>query len=254
MKFSNALLGFAAFASLAAAPALAQEVTVTGNVALATDYTFRGLSQTDNHPAVQGGLDASFGSSGFYAGAWASNVDFGFGDSIELDLYGGYKFPLGPVAMDVGVIGYLYPGAADDGLSQGTGELDYYEGYVKGSFAPADGFTLGGAAYWSPEFTAETGNAYYVEINGAYTVSPSFSVSGAYGYQDIEDIDGIFAGTDGDSYSTWNIGGTYSNWGLGFDLRYVGTSVDASDPIVTSAFTTDQKADGRVIFSIKKAM
>jgi hypothetical protein len=67
------------------------------------------------------------------------------------------------------------------------------------------------------------------------------------------DIDGIFAGTDGDSYSTWNIGGTYSNWSLGFDLRYIGTSIDSEDPIVTSAFTTEQKADHRIIFSIKKS-
>ncbi len=253
MKINRALFGVAALASLASvAPAMAQEATITGNVAIATDYAFRGLSQTDANPAVQGGVDASFGS--FYAGAWASNVDFGFGDSIELDLYSGYKFPIGPVALDVGVIGYLYPGAADDGISQGTGELDYYEGYAKGSFAPADGFTIGGAAYWSPDFTAETGAAYYVELNGGYTFSPSFAVSGAIGYQDIEDIDGVFAGTDGDSYSTWNIGGTYSNWGLGFDLHYIGTSIDGADPIVASAFTTEQKADDRVIFSIRRTM
>lgn len=253
MKINRGLIGVAAIASLASvAPAMAQETTVAGNVAIATDYTFRGLSQTDSNPAVQGGFDASFGS--VYAGVWASNVDFGFGDSIELDVYGGYKFPIGPVAMDVGVIGYLYPGAVDDGFSQGTGELDYYEGYVKGSFAPADGFTVGAAAYWSPDFTAETGNAYYVEINGGYTFSPNFSVAGAVGYQDIEDIDGIFTGTEGDSYSTWNIGGTYSNWGLGFDLRYVGTSVDDTDAIVTSAFTTEQKADDRIVFSIKRVM
>lgn len=249
------LLICGAFAAVASAPAFAQEATpfsVAGNIALATDYTFRGLSQTDSHPAVQGGFDASFGS--FYAGAWGSNVDFGFGDSIELDLYGGYKFPVGQIAMDVGVIGYLYPGAADDGLAQGTGELDYYEGYVKGSFAPADGFTVGGAFYYSPEFTAETGAAYYGEINAGFTVSPAFSISGAVGYQDIEDINGIFAGTVGDSYTTWNAGGTYSNWGLGFDLRYVGTSIDSSDAIVTSAFTSAQKADDRIVFSIKRAL
>jgi uncharacterized protein (TIGR02001 family) len=239
-------------AGAAAAPALAQEATLSGNITLATDYTFRGLSQTDNHPAVQGGLDASIGS--FYVGTWASNVDFGFGESIELDVYGGYKFAVGPVALDVGVIGYLYPQAADDGISQGTGELDYYEGYVKGSVNPANGFTLGGAAYYSPEFTGETGDAYYLEINGAYAFGPAFSVSGAYGYQNIDNVFGVFGTGGDDSYSTWNLGGTYSNWGLGFDLRYVGTSVDATDPIVVSGFTTEQKSDGRVIFSVKKAM
>lgn len=248
----RSLLVFGALFAATAAPALAQEVTVTGNIALATDYTFRGLSQTDSKPAVQGGFDLAAGS--FYAGAWGSNVDFGFGESIELDLYGGFKFPLGPIAMDVGAIAYLYPGASDDGLVQGTGELDYYEGYVKGSIAPAEGLTIGGAAHYSPEYTGETGDAYYFEINGALVITPALTASAAYGYQDIGDVTGVFPGDVGDDYSTWNVGGTYSAYGLGFDLRYVGTSVGSGDPIVANAFTSDQRADGRVVFSIKRAM
>lgn len=241
-----------ALAGAAVAPALAQEATLTGNITLTTDYKFRGLSQTDNNPAVQGGLDASVGS--FYAGAWASSVNFGFGASMELDLYAGYKFDLGPVALDVGAIGYLYPGAADDGISQATGELDYYEGYVKGSVNPANGLTLGTAGYYSPEFTGETGAAYYLELNGAYAFTPSISVSGAYGYQSIDNVFGVFGDGGEENYSTYNFGATYSGWGLGFDLRYVGTSIDADDNIAIIGFTTEQKADDKVIFSIRKAM
>jgi uncharacterized protein (TIGR02001 family) len=239
-------------AGAAVAPALAQEATLTGNITLTTDYAFRGLSQTDNHPAVQGGFDASVGA--FYLGTWASSVDFGFGASMELDVYGGYKFAVGPVALDVGAIGYLYPSAADDGISQATGELDYYEGYVKGSVNPANGLTLGAAGYYSPEFTGETGAAYYLELNGAYAFLPSLSVSGAYGYQNIDNVFGVFGTGGEESYSTYNFGATYSNWGLGLDLRYVGTSIDATDPIAVIGFTTEQKADDRVIFSIRKAM
>ena len=228
------LLICGAFAAVAAAPAFAQEVAISGNVALTTDYAFRGISQTDQSPAIQGGLDLSAGS--FYLGTWASNINFGTGGAnLELDVYGGYKFAAGPVAFDVGIIGYLYPGAADDGA-----ELDYWEGYVKPSIALSDSFTLGGAIYYSPEFTGESGDALYYEVNGAFTVSDALSFSGAVGMQSV-DTDGFFFGED--EYTTWNVGGTYSAMGLGFDLRYVGTDVDDVEI-----------ADSRVIFTVKKAM
>jgi uncharacterized protein (TIGR02001 family) len=228
------LLICGAFAAVAAAPALAQEVTVSGNVALATDYTYRGISQTDESPAIQGGFDLSAGS--FYAGTWASNINFGTGGAnMELDVYGGYKFAAGPVTFDVGVIGYLYPGASDD-----VAELDYWEGYIKPSIALSEQFTLGGGIYYSPEFTGESGDGFYYEVNGAFVASPSLTFSGAVGMQSV-DTDGFFFGED--EYTTWNLGGTYSAMGLGFDLRYVGTDVE-DVPI----------ADNRVIFSIKKAL
>lgn len=230
------LLIFGAIAAATAAPAFAQDVTISGNVALATDYAFRGVSQTDESPAIQGGFDATFGSSGFYAGTWASNINFGTGGAnMELDVYGGYKFAVGGVNVDVGVIGYLYPGASDD-----AAELDYWEGYIKPSVALSKEFTLGAAIYYSPEFTGDSGDGVYYEVNGAYTVSPELSFSGAVGHQTV-DTAGFFAGED--EYTTYNIGGTYTAGGLGFDLRYVGTDVDN-----VSIY------DDRVIFSIKKAM
>jgi len=228
------LLVFGFIAAAAAAPAFAQEVTVSGNVALATDYAFRGVSQSDG-PAVQGGFDVAFGDSGLYAGTWASNINFGGGSDLELDVYGGYKFALGGVAMDVGVLGYLYPNAQDDGA-----ELDYWEVYAKPSIALTEQFTLGAGIYYSPEFTGESGDGLYYEVNGAFAVSPELGLSGAVGKQSV-DTDGFFAGED--EYTTWNVGGTYSAFGLGFDLRYHGTDVDD-----VSIY------DDRVIFSVKKAL
>ena len=228
------LLVFGIIAAATAAPAFAQEVTVTGNVALATDYAFRGVSQSDG-PAVQGGFDVAFGDSGLYAGTWASNINFGGGSDLELDVYGGYKFALGGVAMDVGVLGYLYPNAQDDGA-----ELDYWEVYAKPSIALTEQFTLGAGIYYSPEFTGESGDGLYYEVNGAFAVSPELALSGAVGKQSV-DTDGFFAGED--EYTTWNVGGTYSAFGLGFDLRYHGTDVDD-----VSIY------DDRVIFSVKKAL
>lgn len=230
------LLVFGALVAATAAPAFAQDVAITGNVALTTDYAFRGISQSDESPAISGGFDASFGDSGFYAGTWASSINFGTGGAnMELDVYGGYKFALGPVSMDVGVLGYLYPSAQDD-----PSELDFYEVYAKPSIALSKEFTLGAQVAYSPEFTLDGGDAVYAEVNGAYVVSPELTLSGAVGMQ-TADVNGYFFGED--DYTTWNVGGTYSAMGLGFDLRYVGTDLD-NVPI----------ADDRVTFSIKKAL
>ncbi|MGE0313691.1 MAG: TorF family putative porin [Lautropia sp.] len=87
--------------------------TLTANAAVVSDYRFRGVSQTFRKPALQGGVDYGH-SSGLYVGSWASMVDKDFyADSagIELDIYGGYKFPLGAGwTGDVGLLQYLYPG------------------------------------------------------------------------------------------------------------------------------------------------
>ena len=93
------------------APAL----TLSGSATLTTDYRFRGVSQSDEGMAVQGGFTLSH-SSGFYAGAWGSNLSgwgtFG-GANMELDLYAGYKLPVGEGTLDLGGTWYMYPSGAD---------------------------------------------------------------------------------------------------------------------------------------------
>jgi uncharacterized protein (TIGR02001 family) len=100
-----------------AAPA--SPYTFTANVALVSDYRFRGISQTNGQPAIQGGFDWSH-TSGFYLGIWSSNV-YGNGAAVgnpiytggsqEIDLYGGYKWNMGDFALDVGFLQYYYPNA-----------------------------------------------------------------------------------------------------------------------------------------------
>jgi uncharacterized protein (TIGR02001 family) len=92
---------------------------LTGNVALTSNYKFRGqdqdmLGRNDQaktsgfKPAIQGGLDYAFGESGFYVGSWNSSVDWLKGNSLESDFYGGYKFKAGPLDLDVGALTYVY--------------------------------------------------------------------------------------------------------------------------------------------------
>ncbi len=106
-------------------PALAQQkapepdFTITGNFGITTDYRFRGVSQSNKDPAVQGGIDFAH-KSGFYLGNWNSSVSewaSAFGSGIEMDLYGGYKTEIAGVAVDAGLIYYYYPGAQQSATS-----------------------------------------------------------------------------------------------------------------------------------------
>ena len=111
----------------AATVAQAEDSAVSANIAAASNYLFRGITQTDDGAAVSGGLDYDFGN-GFSLGTWLSNIDFGGKESAEVDIYGGYGSTYKEVDWGVGAIYYYYPGAGGD--KQG-GDLDYAE--VNGS-------------------------------------------------------------------------------------------------------------------------
>ncbi len=88
-----------------------RKLTWSFNLGGTSDYVFRGISQTDNDPTMQGGLDVGYGI--FYAGVWASGLDFSNIASeaqVEVDFYAGIKPVWGPATFDLGVIYYAYPG------------------------------------------------------------------------------------------------------------------------------------------------
>ena len=124
---------------LTAAPAFADEAdppsefTITGNVALVTDYRFRGLSFTAGDPAIQGGINVNH-KSGFYVGTWGSNLeDSPVYGSMELDIFGGWTGPIGSgITADVGLLYYAYPNGK-------VGKAEYFEPYASLSttFGPA---------------------------------------------------------------------------------------------------------------------
>ena len=111
------------------APAPEPDWTFTGNVGLYSQYVFRGISQTNEKPAVQGGFDLGH-KSGFYVGTWASNISWISTDirsphrrrassSMEWDFYGGYKGSLpADFGYDLGVLYYWYPGTYPSGFTQ----------------------------------------------------------------------------------------------------------------------------------------
>ena len=206
----TALACAAALAALLTASAASAQVTpeIAWNVGVTSDYVFRGYSQTSEDPAIFGGVDLTAGS--FYAGAWASNVDFGDSTDAEIDLYGGYRSEVSGFAVDVGVVGYLY-------TSQPSGaDYDYAE--LKAAASRAIGpVTLGAAVYWSPDFFGADEEATYVEANAAFSPAPQWTVSGAVGHQSL-DVNA--------DYATWNAGVAYAfSDHVAIDLRYHDTDV-----------------------------
>ena len=149
------LLAGSAFAQTpppAAAPAPEPDWTFTGNVGLFSQYVFRGISQTNEKPAIQGGLDLGH-KSGFYVGTWASNISW-LSDTnpdvsapIEWDFYGGYKWSLpSDFVADFGAIYYWYPGTYPAGYSPKPNTTELYAALnwrmlqVKYSYAVTDTF------------------------------------------------------------------------------------------------------------------
>ncbi|MCG9729922.1 TorF family putative porin [Shewanella sp. Isolate13] len=110
---------------------------VSSTVTATSDYTFNGVSQTDNGPALQASLDYA-ADAGWYVGTWASNVDYGSGDDtwLELDFYGGIFYQLSEsVSVDAGIAYYTYHG---DSFSD---EYQYPEVYTKFGYGSPVGQT-----------------------------------------------------------------------------------------------------------------
>lgn len=196
----------------AAIPALADEApasTFTGNLGVASEYTYRGLAQSNNRPAVQGGFDYAH-SSGFYIGNWNSSIswigDAGLGASAatEMDFYGGYKKTIGDFSFDVGSLYYYYPG------NYGGSWTDAYSKPNTLEFYGAVGWKWFTAKY-SVATTSVFGNrgsngSGYAELNFAYDLGQGWGLAAHAGHQQVKDVKGA-------SYSDYKLG-VSKDWGV----------------------------------------
>ncbi|MGE3228523.1 MAG: TorF family putative porin [Hyphomicrobium sp.] len=217
--------------------ALAEEFTWSVNAAGTSDYVFRGVSQSDEDPAFQAGIDASYGI--VYAGIWGSSVDSEFigGSPAEVDLYAGVKPVLGPATFDFGVIYYWYPGEENQPLEQDYVEL---KAGVSGTFIPnlSTGFNL----YWTDDGTLESGEYFVYEGNAGYTLPAvgifTPSISGVLGYLDHQEDDTL-------SYTYWNAGISLAVEKFTLDFRYWDTDTTVAGP------SGNDLADERFVFTAK---
>jgi uncharacterized protein (TIGR02001 family) len=195
-----------------AAAAADRPLGLVFDVGAATDYVFRGLSQTDNDPHAFADAGVALGGIG-YASVWLSNVDFAGHRGLEYDFAAGVRPTVGPFGLDLGVVRYGYsdeaPGRARDFLE--------WRALASIPFGPA---SFGAGLYHTDRYFGVGGAATYYELNAAASVPRTdFSVSGAVGRQEI---------AHGLSYTTWNLGVGYSlTDAVGFDLRYWDTDRDA---------------------------
>lgn len=212
------------------------DIAIGGSIA--SDYNFRGISQSDRGVSPAAYFEAqynwSFGQS--YVGLGALGVDFasafGFSDpSAEVDIYAGIRKTWGAFSLDVGYIYYWYP--------KELFNTDWAEVYAKVGYAVTPNLTIGGAVYYTPDllnFSLFNGgndvSATYWEANAKW-VTPWTSrgvgsyISGAVGYNDIEFSPLIHAVDP--AYVYYNVGIAFTYKALTLDLRYHGTDMNATE-------------------------
>lgn len=216
-------------AVLALTGAAQASAEISGNVSLVSDYAFRGISQTAEKGAIQGGFDYA-AESGFYAGTWLSNVEFGTESSTEMDLYFGYSGSAGDLGYDISYIYFDYEGDA---------EFDYQEYAVSFSYGDIS-FGLN----YSSEYLGDGGPDFlYPYIGYSMALTEGLSLDLHYGYSDIDAAD--FWGPGEDSYSDYSATLGFSAGGVDFGLAFVGTDLD--DDVVAGS-------DDRLILSISKSL
>jgi len=207
--------------------------TFTANVGLYSQYIFRGLTQTNRDPAVQGGFDYSH-SSGFYLGTWGSNISwlrdgttitgagapaYKSGGSLEWDFYGGYKWGFAPDwTLDIGTLYYFYPGDENTLAANNGNPLN----------PKADTWEIYGALSWkwlSAKYSYSVNNktfgvldstgTWYLDLSASYPIpDTNFTVFAHYGIQRYRGQDprlvGIASNDSACSYDDWKVGASYA--------------------------------------------
>jgi uncharacterized protein (TIGR02001 family) len=228
------------------------QAEISGNVAMASDYVFRGASQTDNQMALQGGFDYAH-DSGFYVGTWASNVDSSFfynssDPQLEVDMYAGYSGEYKGFGYDAGFLRYEYPGSE---------HVNTNEWYVSGSHSMGDYGDLSLSANYSPklQFIASDQSAWYWKLGYDKTL-PWYEIglSAHYGYNTGDAFDVNASSSDSgwsDSYSDWSIGLTKSVYGVDLGITYTDlTDIKFQD----GTKCNDDWCESKVVFSVSKSL
>jgi uncharacterized protein (TIGR02001 family) len=212
------------------------QAEVTTNLGATSDYRYRGISQTQNAPAIQGGIDYSH-ASGFYAGNWNSSVSssvYTNGAGIESDLYAGWKKDIYKgLTLDVGSYNYLYPRAT---TTANTGSnFDTYEGYIGLGYGPVSAKysrTLGNGYFG----TANARGTGYYEANLAYPIAGSkISLLAHAGHTNVANSSSL-------DYSDYNFGVGYDLQGWAIAAKYY-TNGDK-----TSTFNSANTVNGQKLY------
>ena len=263
-KLILSALVLAAFATSAsaqtAAPAApASPHTFTGNLAVVSDYRFRGISQSFRQPAVQGGFDYSH-SSGFYVGNWDSSVSglsYPGGAGIEMDFYGGYKFePVKDVTLDVGALYYYYPGAL---VAATTKKFNNGEIYLSGTYKWVSAkYSYGVTDYFGLSSTTAAGYAFsplpangnsrgsgYLDLNGNIEVAEKTTLTVHVGHQYVRHYGAL-------SYTDYKVGVAKEFSFATVGLAFITTNANKGLYQLTNGNTTKKTGTSTGVVSISK--
>ncbi len=183
------------------------------NAAATSEYMFRGISQTDDHPAIQVGAGYSW-SNGLYVGGWASNVDFGAADQetdAEIDTFVGWNGDLGATNLDVQLVRYNYvgePSNVDYAYNELIGKLTFAENYTA---------TLG----YTNDFLNTSTDSIYAGFGGNWEVGGGVNLTAGLGYTTVEGPE--------DGYLDYSVGANRDFGPVNIGLNYVGTDNTAED-------------------------
>ena len=220
----------AAFAWLvaAASPLLASQTAAAAdwggfNLAIAetSNYVFRGISQSDNHSALQGSIEFHV-PFGLYAGVWASTIDFNdapVNSRSEVDYYGGFRTTVGKWSLDFGGMYYAYP--------DGRSAYRFSEYYAKVAHPLNDMVSWNAQYIYSPDFFGKTGHGNYAQTGLLTQVVDWLSADANIGRQWVQDFDADPA--TGFPYNNWNAGVTATYEKLSLDLRYTDASLSKAE-------------------------
>jgi len=186
------------------------------NVGLASEYRYRGISQSRLQPALQGGADYDAGN-GFYLGTWGSTIkwikDSGGNGDVEIDIYGGYKKEVAPgLTLDVGLLQYVYPSNA---LNPSANTLEVYGALTFSVF--------------TAKYSHSTGNLFgvpnssgsgYLDLSATLDLGEGFTLTPHVGHQRVHNSGAL-------SYTDYALTLNKDYAGITWGAAVIGTNTDA---------------------------
>jgi uncharacterized protein (TIGR02001 family) len=228
---SAALLGLLAtpLSLQAAEGAMAAEpsYTISANVGVFSQYVFRGISYTQEKPAVQGGFDLAH-ESGLYIGIWGTNVsDLALSNATgEIDVYGGYANTVGDFTYDVGFLQFIFPGGKYDPSGESLNTLELYAGVtwkflnVKYSHEVTDYFGFNNKSFGTGQ--GDSDGSHYIEANVNHEFMPGWVANLHVGHQKVKNYEDY-------NFTDWKIGVTKNfEGGWQASLAYITTNADSA--------------------------
>ncbi len=229
---------------------------------VATDYNFRGISQSDRKPSVNAYFEPRYNVTKdfqLYAGVGGYSIDFPNRAAAEIDFYGGFRPTFGALALDFGVWYYYYPGgqcfnaagpSADcifnGNLPNGNvikKDASFLEWYGKAAYTFNDNFNMGVGAFYANDWLNTGAEGTYGNVTAKFTgvALPNgwnWYVSGEYGHYWLGTTDSFYGNTPLPDYSTWNVGIGFTYKAVTIDLRYYDTDLSKADcNVLTGAQT-----------------